>query len=469
MRKINRIFSIVFATFSILFSCDGINEGITDPNEIIKLRVLNVQGTEIYESIGDGETLIVLEAEVPFNAADDFQTITFKSSSGDFEGIGQTTHEIRANVTGIARASLKLPLSGGELFLSAEVGKSDNLYKAEKMITLILPSNDEIINLQILNTNNLEIDSAIGDGTTLIRLHAQIPAHAVDDFKMITFKSTDGNFFGTNDKMIPIRANVEGIAVTSLVLPLNSGNLFLTAEVGEAENLYKAKKTITLVAVDQVIDLNFKTLQGEPLIEVPRADGTSIFQLEGTVLVDQDNLNSITFNASKGVFQATDKGSESKNTNEDGIAIVNYIVPRTVGPVFHTAKTGSSPQYVSESNLTFERANADEIILEPTTINMNVSSGNVMTVFLLRNQGKVSLETGVEYLAFQNINNEEVTVGRFTGLSTAFSNEDGKVTTVSFYGDTGDVNFQLPVTIRVTTITDAGDTISTAVNVTVIE
>lgn len=328
--------------------------------------------------------------------------------------------------------------------------------------------NDEIIKLQILNSINEEIDSVIGDGTTLITLKAQIPSNASDDFKTITFKSTNGIFFGTNENMIQKRADIEGFAEVYLTLPLDSGSLFLTAEVGKDENLYKAEKVISLIAVDDVINLSFKTIQGQILTEVPRADGTSLFQLEGTILADQDNLNSITFNATGGIFQQTGNNTVSKNTNEDGVAVVNYKVPQTVGSIFYSAKTGNSLQYINEANIIYERAHADEIFIEPTTLNMNTSSGNLITVFLERSSGKVSIETGVEYEAFQNIMSEEVPVGRFTGLFTALSDVDGKVT-ATFYGDTGDIDFLLPVTIRVSTITDLEETIFASVDVNISE
>ena len=332
---------------------------------------------------------------------------------------------------------------------------------------LIAP--EDIISLKILDSSGSEITEKIGNGSDLIILQAQVWSDLDDEFRTVTFKSSEGDFEGISTNAAAVMADNLGIAQTMLRLPLKSGELFLSAEIkGKEEVIYSSEKTINLSSVDNVISLNFKTLDGQMLSDIPRADGTTIFQVEGQVLVNTDDLNSITFNASNGEFQQTGTTEIQKNKSEDSFALVSYKVPQGVGPVFFSAKTGSSLQYVSEDNLVFERAHAEEIFIEPATLNMNSSSGNIISAFLTRISGKVSLETRVEYEAFQLINDEEVPVGRFTGASSAVSDSNGEVT-ATFFADTGDVDFLLPVTIRVSTSTDSNGTISTVLDINVSE
>ncbi len=331
-------------------------------------------------------------------------------------------------------------------------------------------TNEEIINLIILNDEGSEIEEAIGDGERFIVLRAQLPQEVGDDFKTVTFKSSEGNFLGTTELTTQERVNLEGIAEAVLELPLSSGELILTVQVGPAANLFKSEKRITLIAVDQVISLEFQDIDGENLNEIPRADGTSLIQLKGSILADQDNLTQVNFTATKGTFLNTGNTTEVKNTDANGDAVVNYIVPQEVGTVFYTAKTGTNGQYVSPpANLTFERAHANSLFVEPAQINMSTSASNNIKAFLSRSVGKVSVGTEVNYRATQFIDNETTDVGRFTGESNASTDMNEQVTGVNFLADTGDINLDFPVFITVSTLNDEGATLAVTISVNVTE
>ncbi len=357
MKSTIKISTYIFLILSILSSCEGIDDGITAPEDIIKLKVMDSNGDEIPEVISDGETLIILEATIPTNADDAFRKVTFRNSSGDFVGIGENTQEVTVNTEGIAQATLKLPFNEDELFLSAEIGGSNN------------------------------------------------------------------------------------------------------------NALYKDEAFLNLVTVDDVIELKFLDTTNQPLSVIPRADGTSIIQLEGSVLANQSALKAVSFSATDGVFQTTNQMQTQKNTDANGKAIVNYIVPQSVGSVFYTAKT-IMPEYITEESIMFERAHADAIVLEPTQVTMDTTQGNLMTAYLTRTIGKVSIGTVVTFESFQLINGAEVTAGRFTGLASAISNLQEQVF-VTFYADTNDIDFTVPMVIRTTTTTDAGTQITTEVQITV--
>ena len=314
---------------------------------------------------------------------------------------------------------------------------------------------DDIIRIIILDANGIEISDAIGDGETIITLEAKIPSNADDDFQTVTFASSAGEFVGVGNTSSQVNVNEEGIARAFLKLPLDDGELFLSAQVGANSNLFKAESSITLMSVNEVIKLRFLDLSGAELNEIPRGDGTTIIQLEGSILVNQDQLSSIKFTSSTGTFQVTNQTEQQKNTDNEGKAIVNFIIPQSEGPVFFTATTISTPSYVDENNLVFERAYPDNLFVEPSSITMNTTDPNGIMVFLSRNTGHVSVGTSVNFEAFQILSGAETPVGRFTGLANAVTNSQEQIT-VNFYADTGDIDLSLPVKIRVSAINDNG-------------
>lgn len=329
-------------------------------------------------------------------------------------------------------------------------------------------TNNEIIKLVILNEQGEELDEAIGNGTDLITLRAELPDDVGEQFGTVSFKTTSGTFFGTTETSVQERVNAEGVAEVLLTLPLDSGDLFLTASIGSDTNAYSAQQTISLIGVDAVLNLHFKTLDGTTLITIPRADGTTLFNVESQVLADRENLNTVSFTATQGIFIETNNSSAMKSTNTEGTAQAGYKVPQQVGAVFFTATTGSNTQYRSEANLEFARAYADEIFVEPANLNMNTAMGNVINTFLVRDIGKVSLETRVDFEAFQLVDNTEIPVGRFTGLSLVKTDANGRAF-ATFFADTGDIDTNLPVTLRVSTLNDDGIIVSATIDIVVSE
>lgn len=327
-------------------------------------------------------------------------------------------------------------------------------------------SNEEIIKLIILDEEGKETKNAIGNGSDKIVLQAELPDKVKEEFKTVTFKATSGTFFGTTENTIKERINADGIADVSLVLPLDSGDLFLTAEIGSESNSYKDEQQISLIAVDSILNINFKTLNGEPLTSIPRADGTSIFNIESSVFVERDNLKTVAFTATQGTFVETNEKNISRDIDIDALSSVAYQVPMEAGAVFFTVATGSDNEYTKRDDLVFAPAHADEVFIEPQTLVMSETGGNTITAFLTRNIGKVSLGTDVDFDAFQTIDGEIKKVGRFNGESIAKTDASGK-TSVTFLADTGDIDTDLPVTISVSTNTDDDLTIMVSIDITV--
>ena len=123
--------------------------------------------------------------------------------------------------------------------------------------------------------------------------------------------------------------------------------------------------------------------------------------------------------------------------------------------------------YTAENNINLESANPDEIVIEPSSVNISQGENVDLTIILIRNLGKVSTGVTAIYEATQiNPNtNTPISVGRFTN-TTQTSTADQKIKNVIFYTDTGNFISNVPVTIKISTKNDADETILSAINIT---
>lgn len=328
-------------------------------------------------------------------------------------------------------------------------------------------SNEEIINLKILDQDNNEVNEVIGDGEGIITLEVTIPENAADSYKTVTFRKSAGQFIGSTDATVVKPVDYDGKARVNLKLPLSNQPLLLSAEIGSTSNkLFLDEEVVSLISIDQVIQLSVHNLQGQSVVEPVRADGFTVLLLETEVMTNRTVLNQVVFNASGGAFQSSNSLQVTKSINSQHKAIVSYKVPKNTGTLFFSSSVGVNAQYFDELNLTLARAHADAMTIEPALITMGTSQGNSLKAYLTRNIGYVSTGTTVTFQAVQSINGAEVNVGRFTGLATAATNENGEIT-VTFYADTNDITQDVPVIIRVKTLTDTGSEIIREINIEV--
>jgi hypothetical protein len=314
---------------------------------------------------------------------------------------------------------------------------------------------EDIISLTILDKDNdpLQDISVKGDGETLIVLRAQIPENTDSKLKIVTFSTSGGVFVEVSGNKGMVSANSNGVAEIKLKVPLNNTEIFVSAQVTDGSETFTDEKKINLEDVGHIITLNFKNIQDENLVNIPRADGVSIIKLQGNILFNKKALTSIIFNATDGVFLEKNKKTETKNTDINGKAIVNYIVPQTPGAVFFSSKTDETGKYVDDKELLFQRAHGDNIIIEPQNTLMDTINSNTIKVFLKRDIGKVSIGTYISFYSYQIINGSETMVGRFTGLNEAKSDAKGLVS-VNFIADTQDFDKKLPIFIKASTSKD---------------
>ena len=322
---------------------------------------------------------------------------------------------------------------------------------------------EDVISFAVLDQNDNPIEEVIGDGQTIIKLRAIIPSDADISFRKVTFKKSDGQFTGIAGDTGEITANADGIAEVSLDVPLDDGILFLSAEVTDTKEVFKVEKQINLISVNQVIDLAVLDAQGQPITGTVRADGTTLLTLRATVNFNQENFNQIKFEKSEGTFVGVNANNGLELTNDNNQATITFKVPETIGRIFFRASAVSNTEILKDTFIDLERANADGIIIEPSTLTINPNQPIQITTYLTRTVGNVSIGTPAEFKAFQlNSSNEEIEVGRFTGEQNAnTSNASGIISSVSFLADTNDfIDTAAPVFIRVSTETDTGTIIS---------
>jgi hypothetical protein len=317
-------------------------------------------------------------------------------------------------------------------------------------------SNDAIISLFVMDQNDLPLTEVAGDGQTLIKLRAVIPRNAADKFRKVTFRASKGQFVAsTNNTTYEKKVNADGIVEVFLKIPLDHGKLSLSAEIGADSQKYFSERDVMMIDVGQVITIEALDVIANPLSGAIRADGNTVLTIKATVNFNPDAIGFIKFQNSAGNFLGI--GNESNVvTVSQGLAIIQYKVPRNVGQVYIRAESSTNSSLGQNLTLTLSRANPDAIVLEPSALSVDSADDQVsINTFLTRDIGHVSIGSTVEYVAKQmSDNNIEVVVGRFIGLASAYSDDTGQITSVKFLSDTGDVDFDKPIAITVSTFDD---------------
>ncbi|BFM45276.1 hypothetical protein CFS9_39170 [Flavobacterium sp. CFS9] len=322
-------------------------------------------------------------------------------------------------------------------------------------------SNDAIIHLTVMNQNDSSIAEIPGDGETLLKLQARIPADADDKYRKVTFRASNGQFFSsTNSVVYEKTVNADGMAEAYLKVPLAHGPLFLSAEIGKDSDRYVSEQQITLLNVGEIIDLKILDHNGNPIGNEVKADGNTILTIKATVNYNSNAIGSIKFITSGGSFLGINNANSTVAIN-DKIATIQLKVPKTVGNIYIRGEAATNANIFKNGTLQLTRAFADNIILEPNRLSIDSSDDLVsINTYLTRNIGYVSTGSTAQYKAFQlDSNNNQVEIGRFTGLASAYTDDNGQITSVKFVPDTGDINFTEPIIIKVTTRNDSNQEI----------
>jgi hypothetical protein len=221
------------------------------------------------------------------------------------------------------------------------------------------------------------------------------------------------------------------------------------------------------MVIDQTIEISIVDEDGN-LMDSAQADGASILYLKATIPAEADEtIREVTFNKSDGDFLGVSTATVTRPLDDNNTAQIPVRVPKKVNPLFFSATIAyESVNFVDEAQIVLSRAYADDLVVEPSSVMIPIASAITINVFMTRSNGIVSEGTPAYFRAFQMLDNASIDVGRFTGLVNAATNENGEIM-VSYLTDTNDINTDEPVLIEVSTVNDAGETISSTFQLTI--
>lgn len=229
---LNRFNSILGTIFIFLLQgCDGIEEVVTSPNDIIRLEVSSLDGAIIEkEIVGDGQTIIMLNAYVPARTENAFREVTFKSNIGKFLESGNTSFSKLVNNDGFVKTEFKVPLSNQSVFFTAQIGKEQSIFRDEKSIDLI--DVGQVVTLKVLDAEKQEFNYNIrGDGNIILTLATTVNFNQ-EDFSKIKFKNSGGGaFLGVNATEAKVNIDENNVAFLEYQIPNAVGRIFFEASV----------------------------------------------------------------------------------------------------------------------------------------------------------------------------------------------------------------------------------------------
>lgn len=320
-----------------------------------------------------------------------------------------------------------------------------------------------------INTSGIPAGT-IANGTSSYEIVANVHPQAKEAFRIITFKCSDGEFVGEGEKKSrQVRVESNGEAKIRWVVPSEEGDYFISASIGKDDQLFEAEEKITLVNQPKLDASIALEVSDKNVFSDLKADGESV--VKWNIMVSNTDKKSVSVYTSEGILTdgvlqegesvvvAVDKEGKGNVYLRMGTRIAKYVLKATL----------SADTTISENqNFVPHRANPDEIFVEPVNSSLNINSSTALSIYLKRGIGKVSEETPVQIQAYQ-VDNAGIVkrVGRFTGISNAYSDASGKVV-VTYYTDTGDINPSLPIMVQVTAQNDKSEVVSNETKLNII-
>ncbi|MGY6650146.1 hypothetical protein [Wenyingzhuangia sp. IMCC45574] len=217
------------------------------PIEISDIVSLEILGPINNAIVVDGTTVVTLKANINPTLNLNDGNITFSASDGTFINTFNTpttvanqptTVVVKADNTGIAEATLKLPLDAKTIILKASI----NNYEINDQIetTVISP----LFNFEFVDDNEVPIDIntiAISDDFTI--LNAKIVSET-SIFNSVSFANSDANitFLNSTDKTYRF---TDQQAIVRFTIPNEQKNYLISAEVTNGNQTFPILKTIS--------------------------------------------------------------------------------------------------------------------------------------------------------------------------------------------------------------------------------
>jgi len=322
---------------------------------------------------------------------------------------------------------------------------------------------DSIISLQAIS----DISNLYADGKTIIQFKATIPKTFSSDTRDIVFTLSDasfGKFTGISaNNSQTIKSNSDGIALSSVKLGTTPGDYFVSAQVTAGGVAYKSTEIrITLKPLSNAdkIQLSADNLQ-------PVADGFSIVNFTVNSTFSQDKK--VVFTSNLGTFLGSpDPKTINITLDDQGKAVVPYRITNEITPNIILAKLtdGSFATIILNPAISYP----DTILADLSATKVDTAGGFIQITSFLRKFNsnlKVSKNTQVYFTAYQVISSNKVTVGRFTGINSAVSDNEGNIPAVKFFADSGGINISLPVFIEISAYNSPTDKVKLVLPVTI--
>ncbi|MCG2589516.1 hypothetical protein [Rhodohalobacter sulfatireducens] len=225
--------TLVIILGTLLLSCDGIEEKLVQPEDIISLQLLDKNGGNLSAVVvGDGESVITVKAIIPENTDEKFKTIKFKTSDGTFVGVTADASSQKANAQGVAQTGLRLPLANVEsrIYISAEISTDSKTYTAEK--ELVISKVNDVIFAELLNIDGSPLNEDIlGDGERVVLIRAGLLV-SNPSLNQITIETTSGTLLGVSGNKVALTPDADAVVTVKMRIPNTVDPIFINASVG---------------------------------------------------------------------------------------------------------------------------------------------------------------------------------------------------------------------------------------------
>ncbi len=306
--------------------------------------------------------------------------------------------------------------------------------------------------IELTADTSLSKGDKVADGKTPYKFTAKIAPDAKEEFRLVTFKCSNGTFGEGDLKTKQVRASNLGIAEVTWIVPNKGGSFTVSASIGKEPNLYPDSETIILQdspEVEEVKEVKIGLDVDAGKLAEAVANGESIIPF--SIKLENKSNETVSIKTNEGTLTdgfSPENKSISLKVNNEGEAIVSLKLSTAVKNYVLEASLSGDATIFAKKSFVPKWAYADGILIEANTFSIKVNGIVNLTIYLKRNEGKVSDGTPISARAYQQIGEKQIDVGRFTGLLNAKSDNNQSIS-LDFVTDTGNFTKDVPVMIEV--------------------
>lgn len=434
----------------LLLNCAKDKDSILAQDDIVSI----VFETDTSNLFADNTSILLFKGIIPPDSKETFRNVSFAITDGlgEFQGtVKDKKNIVLADQAGIARSAIKLGAKPGIYFLSAEVTANGKTYKSKDYLIRLKPqAQNDLIRLEFES----DVTSLRADNQSIIKLKATTPPNNTGEIRTVTFIASQGagQFKGTGATIV---ADQGGIARANLEVGGTPGEYFFAAEVKIADRIYRTADIPVRLSAVPANEKIFLTVDNSS----PAADGFTLVHITVNTKFTKDKTVMLAANA--GTFiQSSTPQSITLALNQQGFAETDLRISSEVKPhIISATITETPPATIMLSPVI---SYPELLLTEPSALQIEVGGSAITIRTFLRKllpDRMVTKGIPVGFRAYQVVNNQEVVVGRFTGLSTSISAVDGSVPAVSFFADSPGIDTNIPIIIEISAPKNASERI----------